>query len=285
MAVERYPSLPSPARPSSPSRLHARPGGTPLRLACLALALGALAGCATRPDPADPEAVAEFRATNDPIEPLNRGVYFVNEGLDTLVVRPATELYRIALPPEVRTGVRNVLGNLRTPVILANDLLQGEGARAQVTASRFVVNSTAGVLGLFDVAKNWGLPAHTEDFGQTLAVWGVGPGPYLYLPVLGPSNPRDAAGFAAGIAADPLTWVGGANAAGYARTGLTVLDTRESLIEPLDQVRATSLDPYATIRSAYRQRRAAEIGNRGEAPAAATGTGFGVGTGISGSPR
>lgn len=275
----------SPARPSFPPRTGARPGSPRLRLACLAVALATLAACATRPDPADPDAVAEYRAANDPIEPLNRGVYFVNEGLDTLVVRPAAELYRIVLPPEVRTGVRNVLGNLRTPVILANDLLQGEGARAQVTASRFVVNSTAGVLGLFDVAKDWGLPAHTEDFGQTFAVWGVGEGPYLYLPLLGPSNPRDAAGSALGVAADPLSWVTGADGLLYGRTAATVLDTRESLIEPLDQVRATSLDPYATIRSAYRQRRAAEIGNRGDAPAAATGTGFGVGTGISGSPR
>ncbi len=246
----------------------------PPRRAIALLALAALSACAARPDPADADAVAEYRMAIDPIEPLNRGLYFVNEGLDTLVVRPAAEMYRVLLPPEVRTGVRNALGNLRTPVILANDLLQGQTYRAATTTGRFLVNTTVGVAGIFDVARDLGLPPHTEDFGQTFAVWGVGEGPYLFVPLLGPSNPRDLAGFATGIAADPLTWVGGIDGFSYGRTGATVVDTREGLIETLDQVRATSLDPYATLRSAYRQRRAAAIANQGEVPPAAPGTGF-----------
>jgi phospholipid-binding lipoprotein MlaA len=253
------------------------------RLALGLVAMLAASGCATRPDPTDPEAVAEFRANNDPIEPWNRGMYFVNDGIDTLVLRPAAEAYRIFLPAEVRIAIRNALGNLRAPIIVLNDTLQGNGQRAATTAGRFLLNSTLGVAGIFDVAKDFGLIGHTEDFGQTLAVWGSPEGPYLFLPLLGPSNPRDLVGAAVGVASDPITWVGGGDAwqvFTYSRTGAGVLDTRESLIEPLDAVRASSLDPYATLRSAYRQRRAVEISNQGNAPEAARGTGFGVGTGV-----
>lgn len=250
-----------------------------MRLSRPVLALGALlvlAGCATRPDPSDPEAVAEFEATNDPLEPLNRGSYFVHQAADTLVLRPAAEIYRVLLPPELRRGVRNVLANLRTPVILLNDLLQGDTYRAATTTGRFLVNTTVGIGGLFDVATGRGLPAHSEDFGQTLAVWGMGEGPYLFIPVLGPSNPRDLTGFAVDFASSPFTWITGetGEAVQITRTGLTALDTREGLIETLDEVERTSLDPYATLRSAYRQRRNAQIENKGEAPAAARATGY-----------
>jgi phospholipid-binding lipoprotein MlaA len=250
----------------------------------LAVALG-LGACATRPDPADAEAMAEFRATNDPLEPLNRGAYFVHDGIDTLVLRPAAEMYRIFLPPEVRTAIRNVLANLRTPVILVNDLLQGETYRAATTTGRFLVNTTVGIGGIFDRATDFGLIGHTEDFGQTLAVWGAPEGPYLFIPVLGPSSPRDVVGFAADTAINPLTYTGGEtwDAINVTRTATTALSTREGLIEPIDQVRATSLDPYATIRSAYRQRRVVEIRN---APTGAAATSdFGLGSGIQGMSR
>lgn len=251
-----------------------------------ALALGAavvLGGCAARPDPADREAVEEFEANNDPLEPLNRAAFFVHDGLDTLILRPAAEAYRIFLPPEIRSAIRNVLANLRTPVILVNDLLQGETERAGVTLGRFVLNTTIGVGGLWDRARDFGLLGHTEDFGQTLAVWGLPEGPYLFVPVLGPSNPRDLAGFAADTAINPLTWLGGnetVEAVMITRTALTALDTREGLIEPLDALRQGSLDPYAALRSAYRQRRAAEIRNApSAAPQGTGGTGFGIGPG------
>ena len=266
--------------------------GPPRRRCAPALLLGAalvaLSACAARPDPTDAEAVAEFRADNDPIEPFNRAMFAVNDGIDVLVLRPAAEAYRIFLPPEVRTAIRNMLGNLRTPVILVNDVLQGDTQRAATTAGRFVVNTTVGIGGIFDAATSWGLLGHTEDFGQTFAVWGLPEGPYLFLPLLGPSNPRDLVGAGAGLATDPFTWIGGGDALQVftvSRTATTVLDTRESLIEPLDAVRASSLDPYATLRSAYRQRRNAEISNRDSAPTAARGTGFGAGTGIQGPPR
>jgi phospholipid-binding lipoprotein MlaA len=249
-------------------------------LAAFGLAV-ALTACATRPDPSDPEAVAEFRQNNDPLEPLNRAGYFVNDGIDTLVLRPAAEAYRIIIAPEIREAIRNVLGNLRTPVILVNDVLQGETQRAGTTLGRFVINTTIGIGGIMDRAKDFGLLGHTEDFGQTLAVWGAPEGPYLFIPVLGPSNPRDLAGAGVDIATNPLTWISGNDtwdAVMITRTGLTALDTREGLIEPLDALRQGSLDPYATLRSAYRQRRNREISNVPTAASpAARGTGFGVG--------
>jgi phospholipid-binding lipoprotein MlaA len=254
----------------------------------LALALG-LSACATRPDPRDAEAVAEFQMVNDPLEPLNRGMFFVNDGIDTLVLRPAAEAYRIFLPPEVRTAIRNVLANLRTPVILVNDALQGETQRFGTTLGRFVINTTIGLGGIMDRATDFGLLGHTEDFGQTLAVWGVPEGPYLFIPVLGPSNPRDLTGFGVDIAANPLTWITGndnVDAVLITRNGLNVVDTREGLIEPLDALRQGSLDPYAALRSAYRQRRAVEIRNAPTTTSpAARGTGFPVGTGVEGPRR
>ncbi len=212
---------------------------TPMLVAML------LAGCATRPPASEPEALAEFKELNDPAEPLNRQLYAVHQGIDKVVLRPVAVAYRDVVPRPVRSGVRNLLENLRTPVILVNDMLQGEPRRAGDTLGRFLINSTLGLGGLFDVAgSQFGVASHSEDYGQTLAVWGVGDGPYLFVPVLGPSNPRDLLGFGLGIASDPLTWVGqGATVSGlgYSRTGMTVVDTRESLIDTLDAVERTSL--------------------------------------------
>ncbi len=242
-----------------------------------------LVGCATRPPASDPEAVAEFEATNDPAEPFNRAMYDVHEGIDRVVLRPVASAWREVVPRPVRQGVRNALGNLRSPVILLNDLLQGETDRAGRTASRFVINSTLGIGGLIDVANDhFNLPGHSEDWGQTLARWKAEEGPYLFIPVLGPSNPRDLFGFMLGIASDPFTWIGqgpAVEALYWSRTGMTVVDTRENLLDTLDDVQRTSLDPYATLRSAYRQRRQADIENRLDRTGpAGIGTGFGSGT-------
>ena len=265
----------SPPRPPLPRLLAAV-----LRLALLG---GSVAGCATRPPADDPEALEEFRATNDPIEPWNRAMYDVHQAIDTAVLRPVAVAYRAVLPQPVRTGVSNVLSNLRSPVILMNDALQGETGRFGTTLQRFLLNSTVGIGGIMDVAKDLGLPPHTEDFGQTFAVAGVEEGPFLFIPILGPSNPRDLAGFAAGIAADPFTWLTYGNrdladTLNYIRAGTTVVSTRESLLDTLDDVQRTSLDPYATLRSAYRQQRAREIANRAGTPDAPQGLGTGLGS-------
>jgi phospholipid-binding lipoprotein MlaA len=221
-----------------------------------------LAGCATPPPANDPEAVADFQQTNDPLEPTNRVFYAVNNGLDTVILRPAAQAYRFVVPGGVRTGIHNVLSNLGTPVQLSNDVLQGKPVRAGDTAMRFLINSTVGLVGVFDVATGWGYPNHDTDFGMTLANWGVPDGPFLFLPVLGPSNPRDFAGFGVDMAQDPFTWVGHTTAltvVNWTRFGLNALDSRERYLDPVDQIKKTALDPYATFRSLYRQHREGQI--------------------------
>jgi len=227
----------------------------------LGLALLSVAACATRPPASDPEAQADFRELNDPIEPTNRFFYRVNDALDTYALRPVAVAYRDVVPGAVRRPIHNVLNNLGAPAMFANDVLSAKPRRAGDSLMRFLINTTAGVGGLFDVATGWGYPDHTSDFGLTLALWGVGEGPFLFLPIIGPSNPRDATGFGANIVLDPLTWAsfGGSTAAGIGRYGANALDTRERLIEPVDQIKRSALDPYATFRSLARQNRADEI--------------------------
>lgn len=223
------------------------------------LALGA---CATAPQ--DPAARAEFEADNDPIEPINRAIFDFNLVVDGTIIKPAALVYRGVLPEQARTGVHNALDNLRSPIVFANDVLQGETQHAAITVWRFLINSTVGILGIFDVAKEAGYPGHSEDFGQTFAKWGIGEGPYLVLPILGPSNPRDATGLAAEWFSDPFNmWMMNTDRdwAVWTRTGLEGVDWRSRNIETLDELQKTSIDYYAAIRSLYRQRRAAEIGN------------------------
>jgi phospholipid-binding lipoprotein MlaA len=171
----------------------------------LGLAVGllvALSACAEVPR--DPDERAEFEAANDPIEPFNRGVFEVNLALDRAVLKPVATHYRDWVPQGVRDRVHDFVLNLNAPFVFANDVLQGEPDRAAQTLDRFIINSTAGLLGLVDVVGRTGGPRyHTEDFGQTLAVWGAGEGPYLMLPVFGPSNPRDAVGKGVEMVADP----------------------------------------------------------------------------------
>jgi phospholipid-binding lipoprotein MlaA len=223
-----------------------------------------LAGCATVP-PRDSAAYQSYLERNDPLEPMNRYFFEVNRGLDELVLKPAAGIYNAALPYPVQDSVRSFINNLRTPIILANDLLQGEGDRAYITFSRFLVNTSVGVLGLFDVATEIGLDYHDEDFGQTMAVAGVGPGPYLMLPLLGPTNPRDVAGRLVDFVFDPLTYVGGADAR-LTRTSVDTVDYRNRNRRAIEALEEGSLDFYATVRDASRQRREDEIRNRRPQP-------------------
>lgn len=241
-------------------------------LGALVLALGLTAGCATAPDPTDREAVAEYQQLNDPGEPANRAVFAVNQVLDKGVLKPAAGMYLHLVPPPVRTGVSNALNNLRSPVIFFNDLLQGEMRRAGVTFMRFVINTTIGIGGLGDPASDMGFPYHSEDFGQTLAAWGIGEGPFVMLPVFGPSNPRDAVGLVVDFLVDPLNlWATNTDREyiTYARGATRAVDERARNFDLIEDLERSSLDFYATIRSLYRQRRADEIGNgatRGNAP-------------------
>jgi phospholipid-binding lipoprotein MlaA len=243
---------------------------TTLKATVLASALFA-AGCATAPDPSDDAAVQAFNEANDPLEPMNRYFFAVNSGMDELLIKPFAGYYNIALPDPAKDSVRSFLRNLRTPVILFNDLFQGEGGRAGDTAARFAINTTLGIGGLFDVADWWfGMPYHDEDFGQTLAVWGSGEGIYLHLPLLGPSNPRDAGGKLVDYVLDPLTWVGYVYNVSWINTtrfAVEGLDTRARNLETIAELQKGSVDFYATIRSLYRQHRNDAIKN-GEDPEA-----------------
>jgi phospholipid-binding lipoprotein MlaA len=232
-----------------------------LWLAAAGLA-GALAGCATRPPASQPDALAEYEATNDPLEPFNRAMYAVNLRLDRYALRPAAEAYTHVLPAGVRTGIHNALANLAAPVKLGNDMLQGKPHHAGDTLMRFVINSTIGGLGFFDVATKLGYPDHDSDFGLTLAVWGAGSGPYLFLPLLGPGDPRDSSGRIVDIASDPLNYFGqgvGVTAASWSRFGLNLVDARAQYLGTFAQIRRTALDPYATFRSLFRQHRDAQV--------------------------
>lgn len=230
-----------------------------LFLVLLALSLGA---CATRPT--DPEELAYYRETNDPLEPMNRAIFQFNEVADKVILRPVAIGYKTVVPRGIRIAIRNFLNNLKSPVVLMNDLLQGEGIRARDTFGRFMVNTILGVGGLIDIASDAGIPYHHEDFGQTLAVWGVKPGPYLVLPLIGPSGFRDAVGIGIDGAVDPAgRYIAEEYGIEGTATRFTVdaVDWRATNLKVIDDLRASSLDFYATVRSAYRQRRTREIIN------------------------
>lgn len=213
---------------------------------------------------ADPQAVDPVEEINDPLEPVNRIFFTFNEGLQDALLRPLAYTYNDVFPVTFRTGVRNFLNYLSTPVTLANDLLQGEVTRAMKTVSRFMVN-TVGLVGIADLASELGMEDHREDFGQTLGVWGVGEGFYLVLPVLGPSNPRDAIGrHLVDPYFDPLgLWLDNTERDGLRYTRLLVDGFTEyaGLVNELDEIKKTSVDYYAALRSLYRQKRQAMIAN------------------------
>ncbi len=207
-------------------------------------------------------------AIGDPWEGANRDLYAVHDSIDRAVLEPVAKGYRAVTNRPIRTGVSNFLRNLRSPVVFANDVLQGEPRRAGATVARFGVNTTVGLLGVLDPAESLGLERHDEDFGQTLAVWGVPSGPYVFVPLLGPTTVRDGLGGIVDIAFQPLTWAEfeGDDAVRATRIGLTAVSVREELIEPIEDTRASSLDPYITYKVTYGALRASAIRNGAPAP-------------------
>jgi phospholipid-binding lipoprotein MlaA len=214
---------------------------------------------------AAPEPAAEDNG--DPWENTNRAIFNFNQGVDRNVLVPVSNAYRTVLPLPVRDAIHDFLQNLNGPIIFANDVLQGQIGLARDTLGRFVVNTTIGLGGIVDVATKAGIPYHTNDLGITLASWGITSGPYMMLPVLGPSNPRDLFGDVADSFGDPGNIVASDYHyiwATFARGATSGIDERSRNIESLAEIERTSLDYYATIRSLARQRRAAQIRHQKE---------------------
>ena len=198
----------------------------------------------------------------DPLESFNRVVFEFNRVLEGLLLNPLVHIYRGVVPPFFQKRVHCVLGNLATPVYFLNDVLQFKFERACKSLTRFLLNSTFGILGLFDVAAEAGLPAHTEDFGQTLAVWGSDPGPYIVLPLIGPTDLRGLVGMVGDFFADPFNY--------YAihshhrelmdiRFGATYVDERSRVLTMMENLEKSSVDYYAALRSLYWQHKRARV--------------------------
>lgn len=198
---------------------------------------------------------------NDPYENMNRKLFAIEQTLDHYVVEPVAKGYNV-LPQPVKRSTRNFMNNMASPITMASDLLQAEFERFGITFLRFGLNSTIGIAGLFDPARHMGFERHYEDFGQTLAVYGFEPGPYLYVPGLGPMPPRDLIGWTVDWAFDPWTYIAdgdiGIAFASYAVDGI---DLRAANLGIFDEIERSSVDFYATVRSLYRQNRKSEIAN------------------------
>jgi phospholipid-binding lipoprotein MlaA len=214
-----------------------------------------LAGCAS----------SHSDAVNDPLEPVNRKVFAFNQALDTRAALPAATYYRSAVPDSAREGVHNFLSNLSLPVTFANDALQGEATLAGKAVCRFGINTSIGVLGVMDPATGMGYPEHDEDFGQTLAVYGVPGGPYLVLPFIGSSMPRDLVGK---IFVDhyfnPLGYIAydGKLYVSLSENVLKLVDQRSRNIGAMRDIERNSIDYYAAMRSLYLQKRDDAVNNR-----------------------
>jgi phospholipid-binding lipoprotein MlaA len=194
------------------------------------------------------------RSPQDPWESWNRGVYRVNDKLDRAIAKPVARTYVRIVPQPIRTGVTNFFDNLDTPTVMINDALQGKFLAAGNDLGRFLLNSTLGLAGLLDPATSAGMAKNNEDFGQTLGHWGVHPGPFVELPILGPSDLRDAPSKVVDSYTNPRQYIHNT----YVKYGLwlpALVDTRVRLL-PLDETLKNVYDPYAFIRDAYLQRRA-----------------------------
>ena len=212
------------------------------KLGAAALLAGWLAGCATT------------GGGRDPLEPLNRAIFGFNEAFDQVLMKPVAEGYHAVLPELVRIGVTNFFSNIEDVWIAANNLLQGKPESALQDVMRVAINTVIGLGGLIDVASDAGLDKHNEDFGQTLGYWGLGDGPYLVLPILGPSSLRDTVGLVGDIYAWPITYVKPPRSRNQLAGG-RFLTHRAELLGTSKILETAALDPYEFLRDAYLQRR------------------------------
>jgi len=222
----------------------------------------ALAGCATPPPKSDTADYQAYQQVNDPLEPTNRTFFAFNNRLDRYVMKPVAKGYVAVTTQPVRTHVGNFFTNMGEPARTLNFMAEGMPTDAGSSLMRFLINSTIGIGGIFDPASALGYKETDTDFGLTLAIWGVPAGPYLYLPVFGPSGARDVWNLPVQYFASPIVAAPSSTALtdfGYTATGLHLINTRAGLLDTIDQINATALDPYATFRSLYRQSRASQI--------------------------
>ena len=212
---------------------------------------------------------ADFNTSNyedevfDPLEPVNRAIFSFNNFADKIILEPAAKGYK-KLPSPIQSGIGNFLNNLKLPLVVVNQLLQGQGKNAAESSGRFIVNSTAGLFGLIDVAEKIGLEQTQEDFGQTLATWGVGDGFYIVLPIFGPSNVRDTAGMILTYTTDPINAYAVREGESWLlplRTATNAIDQRSKIIDEVNALRNNSIDYYAAVRSSYYQNRKAAVLN------------------------
>ncbi|HEV7633415.1 MAG TPA: VacJ family lipoprotein [Steroidobacteraceae bacterium] len=222
---------------------------------CIAL-LSLAAGCASLPP-------GSQRDPRDRFERYNRAMFSFNQAVDRTVVRPVAVGYTKITPRPVRQGISNFLANLSYPVVIVNDVLQAKPELFARDAARLVVNTTIGIGGLFDPASKFGLSANDEDLGQTFGRWGLPQGPYVMLPLLGPTTVRDGVGRVGDQFAEPRTYINDSTVR-YGLTGLDLLDTRARLLDA-DEVMNRAFDPYAFVRNAYLQRRLYQVTD-GNAP-------------------
>ncbi len=216
-----------------------------LFMTLLLLLLGS--GCATLEGPPNPD---------DPFESFNRSMYEFNDTLDIYVVKPLAQGYQAVTPDLVDKGVTNFFSNLDDILVMINDLLQLKFDQFASDSARFVFNTTFGLLGLIDVSTEFGLPKHEEDFGQTLGYWGIDSGPYLVLPVFGPSSVRDGIGFAVDTVTDQnIVYEDMSRAHNYGLQSVKYIDKRADLLKASSIVDETAPDPYSFIRDAWIQRR------------------------------
>jgi phospholipid-binding lipoprotein MlaA len=220
------------------------------------LALAAfLSGCAGTPAGADDE--APVRAEYDPLEPLNRGLYTLNDAVDRATLKPIARGYKAVVPEFARRGVTNFSRNLFTPRSALNNFLQGKPGPGFSELGRFILNATLGIGGLIDIATAQGMPEYDEDFGQTFAVWGIPDGPYLFLPILGPKTLLDAVSTPLNIFADPLYHYDNSSVRDKVY-GLRTIDLRMRLLTA-ETLLEDSKDPYLTLRESYLQNRRFQV--------------------------
>ena len=202
---------------------------------------------------------------HDPIEPVNRGIFWFNDKVDTYVLVPVATVWDKVMPSRVQRSISNFFTNLRFPIVTLNDLLQAKFKHAASDVGRFAVNTTVGVAGFFDPATDWGLEYHDEDFGQTLGFWGVPPGPYLVIPILGPSDVRDGGGLVVDGFSTVYPWFVDFIYTISARA-VDVVNARSLYLKQVEEAKAASLDYYAAVRSAYLQRRESLVNDGAAAP-------------------